>query len=259
MEETTGEAPGSVYDHSLAFVGTKLFLFGGYGSNVRLVAARFFSFSQSSYFLLLRACSDNQISVSLFQCYSLSNMLTILVHVQGTLNNRLASFDTKSNTWTQLGSEGAPSARAGHGFAASATKLFVQGGITMVGNDLITLNDLYEYDVGAGMWTKLAMTVGDLPTTRYFYAFVSAQDSLFILGGLSRDGSGADSRVVKYGSSMRCAEECMPGTFRQISELTGVTSCIDCSAGKFSSKIAAPRCDSCPAGIISDFKSSACT
>ena len=129
----------------------------------------------------------------------------------------------------------------------------------MVGEKLITLNDVYEFDVGAGTWAKFGATVGELPTTRYFHAFVAAQDSFFIYSGLNSDGSRDDSIVDKYGASLRCSEECMPGTFRQIGEITGATACVDCVAGKFSDIIAAPLCGSCPAGVFSFVGSSACT
>ena len=149
-----------------------------------------------------------------------------------------------------------PSARAGHGFSALGTNIFVHGGDTH--SDGINLvDDTYQFSTDTKVWQNVHPS-GDPPLSRYFHGFSAIEDVFLVHGGLAQDLKWVDAKVVKYGASMFCVEQCVPGTFVTFTS-TGSTTCLSCPAGKFSDELGSRACDSCAPGIHSAIASTNCT
>lgn len=164
--------------------------------------------------------------------------------------------------WSGVQTSGtAPSARAGHGFSALGSKIFVHGGnIHRDGINLV--NDMYQFATDTNVWQQVDSgdPPGDPPTGRYFHGFGSVDDLLLVHGGLAQDLSWVDARVIKYGPSMECIETCVPGTFKLLTSTGSLSDlCLSCPAGKFSAEFGSRKCDTCPAGVDSAIASASCT
>jgi len=169
----------------------------------------------------------------------------------------LLVFDTVRFVWSGVQVSGsAPSARAGHGFSALGSKIFVQGGNIHSGG-INLVNDMYQFATDTNVWQQVD-SLGDPPTGRYFHGFGAVDDMLLVHGGLAQDLSWVDARVVKYGASMECIEDCVPGTFNLLTS-TGSALCLSCPAGKFSDDFGSRKCDTCPPGLDSAIASANCT
>jgi len=169
----------------------------------------------------------------------------------------LLAFDTDSAVWSIVDVSGTgPSARAGHGFSAIGTTIFVHGGDTH-SNGINLVDDMYQFSTDTRVWQKVDAS-GDPPVSRYFHGFSAIEDVLLVHGGLAQELKWVDAKVVKYGASMYCVEQCFPGTFVSFTS-TGSTTCLSCPAGKFSEELGSQACDSCPPGIDSAMASVNCT
>lgn len=102
------------------------------------------------------------------------------------------SYDPATNSWTKLATDGAPSARCGHGMAYDPhTKMIILfGGID---SQFTCYNDTWAFDPAAGTWTQLH-PVGSSPSVRGRSALVYSadMDKLVLFGGatIEADSSG---------------------------------------------------------------------
>jgi len=173
-----------------------------------------------------------------------------------TLSNQLLRFHTLSNVWSNVQAEGAPSARAGHGFVVLGDKLFVHGGMAMVNGAHSAVDDLYQFLIDDNRWQQI-QAAGEAPLPRYFHAIGGFDATLIVHGGLASETSVVDRKVVKYGKSLACLPLCKPGSF-SVTLATGATTCMFCPAGKFSTALGVSKCDVCPPGIESSINSTVC-
>ena len=105
----------------------------------------------------------------------------------------LHQFDTTTRTWSDFAGSwtvGSPLARAGHGLAAIAGRLYVFGGFfntSAVGQAGGLYNDLHEVDLSARSWSPLEVT-GTIPTARFGFGFAVSGDTLLLFGGIDASG-----------------------------------------------------------------------
>ena len=170
---------------------------------------------------------------------------------------QLNTEDPEVLSWSVVESSGnTPSARAGHGFLALGSKIFLHGGDVHT-HGVTTVNDMHQFSTTTNAWVQVEAS-GDPPSGRYFHGFGFLSDDIFVHGGLANDSSPVDPRVVKYGASLYCIEQCKAGTFHA-NTATGSTACLSCPAGKFSDDWGRTTCQECPSGIGSAIQSSSCT
>lgn len=91
--------------------------------------------------------------------------------------NKLYSFDTVSQAWTQIYAINAPQVRSYHTSCSIGSKVYVFGGCS--GKD--RLNDLYEFDTVTQVWTQLDAGTG--PCIRGGSTLAGVQDKLIVFGG----------------------------------------------------------------------------
>ena len=104
--------------------------------------------------------------------------------------NDLFVLDPSTNTWSDLTYSAIgtrPSPRFVHGFASANNKLFVFGGWSDYGQQVgQTLNDLYMLDPSTNTWSDLTYSaIGPRPPPRWGHGFASANNKLFVFGGMS--------------------------------------------------------------------------
>ena len=104
--------------------------------------------------------------------------------------NDLFMLDPSTNTWSDLTYSAIgtrPSPRFVHGFASANSKLFVFGGWSDYGQQVgQTLNDLYMLDPSTNTWSDLTYSaIGPRPPPRWGHGFASADNKLFVFGGMS--------------------------------------------------------------------------
>ena len=104
--------------------------------------------------------------------------------------NDLFMLDPSTNTWSDLTYSAIgtrPSPRFVHGFASANSKLFVFGGWSDYGQQVgQTLNDLYMLDPSTNTWSDLTYSaIGPRPPPRWGHGFASANNKLFVFGGMS--------------------------------------------------------------------------
>ena len=208
MNDTTGQVPLALHGHGLAAIKNELFLFGGY--------------------------------------QSLSNTTGNI-----TLSGELLKLDVAVKKWSQILAADGPSARAGHGFAAAGLNLFVHGGIVFQNGEYTTVSDLYQFSTETNLWKQM-QPGGQPPVSRFFHALGIANEQLFLHGGLSYEVSSGltevDARLIMYGHSMECFEQCKPGQYLDVMPNTMNTICHDCVGGTHSKDYDASTCTKCAPG-----------
>lgn len=117
---------------------------------------------------------------------------------QGPATNPTASFgafddgavyDPRSDTWTPLPRQGAPSARWGHAAAWTGSEMLIWGG-RRSGGDQTLLSDGARYNPETRQWRPMS-AVG-APSPRYGEAAVWIGNALLIWGGAGEDGALGD-------------------------------------------------------------------
>ena len=208
MNDTTGQVPLALHGHGLAAIKNELFLFGGY--------------------------------------QSLSNTTGNV-----TLSGELLKLDVAVKKWSQIPAANGPSARAGHGFAAAGLNLFVHGGIVFQHGEYTTVSDLYQFSTETNLWKQM-QPGGQPPVSRFFHALGIANEQLFLHGGLSYEVSSGltqvDAKLIMYGHSMECFEQCKPGQYLDVMPNTMKTICHDCVGGTHSKDYDASTCTKCAPG-----------
>ena len=98
-----------------------------------------------------------------------------------TRRNDLYCYDMLNNIWNQVETQGmVPTPRSGAKGVACNSSFYLFGGYTR--KDGVYYNDLYRFDTGSGIWTKLFCT-GDCPSIRTDHTAVLYENSIYIFGG----------------------------------------------------------------------------
>lgn len=100
-----------------------------------------------------------------------------------TLFDDTWALDLQTDTWTRLGSGGAP-ARANHTAVVAGDRMIVFGGNASTdGLQFLPLGDLWALDLVAGTWTELHTAGG--PSGRLFHAAAVSDDAtkMYVYGG----------------------------------------------------------------------------
>jgi N-acetylneuraminic acid mutarotase len=105
--------------------------------------------------------------------------------------NDLWCYDPETNTWIEMPSAGAPSARGGPAVVATESEIYV-----FYGFNGTELSDIFAFDVNAGAWREVT-TTGDIPSPRSVHAAAYLGNrQVFLWGGegspsgLGHEGAG---------------------------------------------------------------------
>ncbi|MGE0528473.1 MAG: Kelch repeat-containing protein [Bdellovibrionales bacterium] len=98
-------------------------------------------------------------------------------------------YDPKTDSWTTLNSDGAPSPRNAHTAVWTGTGMIIWGGNTYDGTHFSELNDGAVFDPENQSWTQLTQS-GNLPHGRSGHVAVWTGSKMIIWGGSVKDGSG---------------------------------------------------------------------
>jgi len=97
------------------------------------------------------------------------------------------TFDFNHDTWTQVGTSSAPTARGyvAMAYDAAGGRSVLYGGEA---SDSSSLDDTWTFDAAAGRWTELVTAVGPGPRTWHTLAYDAEEQSVVMFGGgASRD------------------------------------------------------------------------
>ncbi|MBV8842534.1 MAG: hypothetical protein JO307_06965 [Bryobacterales bacterium] len=108
----------------------------------------------------------------------------------------LLAQGTSPFNWAAVGTANAPSPRSGHRivYDSARSKIILFGGQDAQGN---YLNDIWEWDTGAQMWTNVTPTTGSLPSPRSYFgmAYDPVRAKVVIYGG------GANNSINSIGDT----------------------------------------------------------
>jgi hypothetical protein len=108
--------------------------------------------------------------------------------------NTAYALNTATLVWTQVGSNGAPSARAAHSAAldTSGNRMLIFGGM----NSTTAFNDLYAFNlagVGGGTWSSISPSGGPPPARREHTAIWDVTNArMIVYGGIGTTGNLGD-------------------------------------------------------------------
>lgn len=85
-----------------------------------------------------------------------------------------------------------PSARHDHSLVRCARGMLMFGGNEGGRKDVRALNDLYEFDLIAKQWLRVA-TVPPVPSARASHTAVAVPSGMFVFGGDNKEGKLADA------------------------------------------------------------------
>lgn len=194
--ETSGSPPSPRTCHSMASVGSKLYVFGGGLSgpdpipdtNVHVFDAEENSWSQPEVTGSPPCSRHGHVSVAVGT--------DIYIHggMAGTdIFDDLYKFDTVTNAWKKLETSGhAPSSRTAHAAASVGKKIFIHGGMSSVGS---TLDDVYSLDTDTLKWTK-AIIDGPSPAPRLDHTLCTVEIPAQKDTNASVTTQGGDSKIM---------------------------------------------------------------
>ncbi|KXN81627.1 Tip elongation aberrant protein 1 [Leucoagaricus sp. SymC.cos] len=156
---TSGDAPGSRHGHSMAVIGTTIFMFGGYSSQSSGYLNELWAFdlktirAQPRWELVTPSSIEKPSPRSFFVLVAYQNQL-ILFGGRGRKGAYMAdtwSFNTNSKSWRQLQCVGEiPSRRAYVASAVLNNVMYVIGGH----NGTTVTNDIFAYNISEYKWIK---------------------------------------------------------------------------------------------------------
>jgi hypothetical protein len=101
--------------------------------------------------------------------------------------NDFFHFNLTELTWTTISRGGSswPSRRAGHALVSDSQNLYLFGGRTLLAdNSLVTLNDLWTFNIQLNSWTNSPPKSTDTPLGRQYAACAIHYNHLWIFGGI---------------------------------------------------------------------------
>lgn len=105
-------------------------------------------------------------------------------------------FDAGTNSWLTLNVKGdTPKPRHGHLVLGQKNKIYVHGG--MSGTHFY--DDLHVLDLEKKSWSVMKQKKGSMPCARAAHGGVITDDSIYIFGGMNRDGALDDMWKLKLG------------------------------------------------------------
>jgi hypothetical protein len=197
------------YGHSMAVVGTKLFVFGGDDSEGTL-RNDVWSYETATNTWALAKADDNagsgvvDVNYPKRRAYHSMEVVGTKLFVfgggdsEGTLRNDVWSFETTTNTWALAKADdnagsgvvdlNYPKRRASHSMAVVGTKLFVFGGSD---SGLVTRNDVWSFETTTNTWAlaKADDNAGsgvvdvNYPKKRIGHSMEVVGTKLFVFGG----------------------------------------------------------------------------
>eukprot|EP00741_Cyanophora_paradoxa_P016684 tig00020934_g16113.t1 len=107
------------------------------------------------------------------------------------VDNDLFAFDPAKGAWSKVDAAGTPpAARVGHAAAAALGRyLYIFGGRTGVSQELLSMNDLWQFDAETREWSEVK-AAGNPPPVRSYHAMASIGSRVFVFAG-----SGAGGRL----------------------------------------------------------------
>ena len=123
--------------------------------------------------------------------------------------NRVAKFDTNTNTWSKLGTDGnGVSSFTVNALAFSGSILFVGGNFTTAnaGGTTVAANDVAKYDTTTGVWSNLGTGGGNGVTGGFGVKAIAVNGTeLYVGGDITTANVGgttvAVNRIAKYNST----------------------------------------------------------
>eukprot|EP01029_Cantina_marsupialis_P021254 TRINITY_DN5062_c0_g1_i1.p1 TRINITY_DN5062_c0_g1~~TRINITY_DN5062_c0_g1_i1.p1 ORF type:complete len:618 (-),score=132.54 TRINITY_DN5062_c0_g1_i1:18-1871(-) len=252
---TVNSAPIIRYAQRTAYLGDKLYMFGGFDEDGNAL--------DDMYSLNWDTMTWSQISKSgdwpsargwhsltnvEYQTFNSGVATTheCLVLIGGedastTKNDEIWKYCTSDHSWTQITTTGETMPiLSGHSAALiSGGRLLLIGGYTgEYPNDF--LQQVLELDMVINVWRDPSDSLtGTFPSDRQRHTMTTVGDSLVIFGGKDRFSDLEDILELDYAPVL-----CAAGTF----SLDGGEPCSDCPAGSYSVDPGSYGCISCPAG-----------
>lgn len=98
-------------------------------------------------------------------------------------DNGTWAYDYESNTWSSLGSEGAPPPRIYHDmvYDTQSDRIILFGGVDYPSE--VPHNDMWTYDLGTRVWTKLATSLAPSPRGWHAMAVADRSRQVVLFGG----------------------------------------------------------------------------
>ncbi|GAB6022105.1 kelch domain-containing protein 3 [Chamberlinius hualienensis] len=195
----SGRPPGARDGHSTCIIGDKLYIFGGYEEDLN-------QFSQETFALNLTTFTWINLKVrgipprrrDFHSASAIGQFMFIFGGRSGRTNmfvtpddeiycNQLACFDTTTNTWSEVSTNGMkPVGRRSHSAFVYNEQMYIFGGF----NGLLNAhyNDIHKFNPITRQWSYIKIK-GRLPVARRRQCCCVVGQRLFLFGGTSPSNS----------------------------------------------------------------------
>ena len=188
LSVTTSGAPSPRYSQSQVWTGSKMVVYGGYGplgSNGIYTDGAMYDPEKNAW-QSVNTTGSPSARIAQSTAWTGSRMIVwggYLPNGVVALNSG-AAFDPATNTWSAIGSTGAPAARYGHFSAWTGTLMIIYGGI-LNGGSFTATGGLYNPVTNT--WATMSTT--GAPTSRYGTNIQWAGTKMVVWGGSHLDAN----------------------------------------------------------------------
>ncbi|CAG8798905.1 26487_t:CDS:2, partial [Racocetra persica] len=189
-----GTSPIGRYGHSVAVIGSKMYIFGGrfegyYLNDLLAFDVNTYMANGAGWEFITPASQSPPGRMAHISCVYNDKIYMFGGNDAHRCFNDMWCFDPRTNTWTELSCIGfIPSARKFHGAAIVDDVIYVFGGMTQDGKEL---GDLTAFRISNQRW-YMFQKMGPSPNSRYHLTMTTAKEKIIVFGGESTQGARPD-------------------------------------------------------------------